>query len=276
MKMFMKKKIKIGVVCFGLILVLLVLGLVLYIVGFRIAIYDGIRSGLTCKRLEANIRAQIEQVNYCQVDEDCRIESFDCPFSCGSYANEEADIASIKEQVSSYHERCGRCEYVCIRPLNPVCQNNKCVETQALCQPDRAYVNIGRCHCPEGTERFIERPEGGEEAFLICRTNKTNTTCKDDDFYAQQAMSFKYKVQDSSVTVSGCLADHPGSGCQEKTLNLALAQQFYLASGKEQSVKVVLEKIENNKAHFAFSYGAAPPACKTTDNCNYSCRFVKE
>lgn len=101
-------------------------------------------------------------------------------------------------------------------------------------------------------------------------------TCKDDDFYAQQAMSLTYKVQDSFVTVSGCLAGNPGSPCQEKTLNLTPNKSFYLSSGKEQSVKVTLQKIENNKAYFLFEYGAAPPACETLSGCDYTCEFVKE
>jgi len=154
--------------------------------------------------------------------------------------------------------------------------NPTAVPSSSFCQQDRIYVDLSECSCPLGTTKTVEVPQGGEEAVLICKTNKTQTTCQDDDFYAQQAMSFKYKVQDSSVVVSGCLADHSGSGCGEKTLNLAPAQGFYLASGKEQSVKVTLQKIENNKAYFLFEYGAAPPACETLGGCDYACEFIKE
>lgn len=153
-------------------------------------------------------------------------------------------------------------------PVNPTT-----IPSGSFCQPDRIYINLGECACPEGTTKTIETPQGGEEAVLICKTNKT---CREDDFYARQAKSLTYKIQKSSVTVSGCLADHPGSPCQEKTLNLAPAQAFYLSSGKEQSVKVVLEKIENNKASFLFEYGAAPPACETPGGCDYTCEFTKE
>lgn len=141
--------------------------------------------------------------------------------------------------------------------------------TQTFCKPDFAYVNLGECSCPKGTTRTIETPEGGEEAVLIC---KTISSCKGEAFYEKQAISLNYQIQKSGVSVSGCLADLPGGGCQEKTLNLSSGQEFYLASGKEQSVRISLGKIKNNKAYFLLSYGAAPPA----PGPSYTCEFVKE
>lgn len=151
-------------------------------------------------------------------------------------------------------------------------QNNPAA-TQTFCKPNWTYVNLSECSCPSETVQTIEIPEGGEEAVLIC---KTISTCKGNSPYENQAISLNYQVQKGSVDVSGCLADQPGGGCQEKTLNLSSGQEFYLASGKEQSVKVSLEKIENNKAYFLFSYGVSPPACETINGCNYACKFIKE
>lgn len=145
--------------------------------------------------------------------------------------------------------------------------------TQTFCKSDFVYVNLSECSCPKGTTRTIETPEGGEEAVLIC---KTISPCKGEAFYEKQVMSLKYQIQGNTITVSGCLADRPGGGCQEKTVNLSSGQEFYLASGKEQSVRISLEKIKNNKAYFLFSYGAAPPACETVGGCDYNCEFVKE
>ncbi len=145
--------------------------------------------------------------------------------------------------------------------------------TQTFCKSDFAYVNLSECSCSKGTMRTIETPEGGEEAVLICRTI---SSCKGEAFYEQQAISLTYQVWKSGVSVSGCLADRPGGGCQEKTLNLSSGQEFYLASGKEQSVKISLEKIKDNKAYLLFSYGAAPPACETVGGCDYNCEFIKE
>jgi len=144
--------------------------------------------------------------------------------------------------------------------------------SNSFCKPDQNYVDLQACSCPEGTTRTIGAPLNEKEAVLICKTKAIKTTCKNDDFYAQQAMSFKYDVQEGFVTVSGCLAKSPGSVCQEKILNLSPAQGFYLASGKEQSVKVSLEKIENSNAYFIFEYNAAPPA----PGGSYRCEFVKE
>ncbi len=278
----MPKKIKIGVVCLGLVLVLLALGMIfrdeLEYYWYRNVdpLWWELKYTLSgCDKLQEKIRQQIEAVNYCQTDEDCTIEFFDCPFGCGSYVNKRTNIAQIKEQVSSYHQRCGRCEYKCLRLLNPVCQNQKCVETQALCQPDKVYEDIWTCHCPEGTDKSVYVPRFDEEGkpSLICRTI---STCKGEAFYEKQAMSLDYKVYRNYVTVSGCISIVPGEPCQEKTIELSGLQGFYLPSGKEQSVYVRLEKIENNKAYFVFSYGAAPPACETVGGCDYTCQFVKE
>lgn len=295
------KKIKIGLICLGSILILLVFGIVFkdqleYYWSRSIdPLLWELRYTLSgCDKLEKKIHQQIEQLNYCQIDEDCTIEFFDCPFGCGSYLNKNANIASVKEQVNSYHNQCGRCEYGCMRPLNPVCQNQKCAETQALCESDKIYVDLSQCRCPEGTEKFIETPEGGEEAVLICKTKIScsdelkynqptfwqafysySPACQGCFFYEEQALAYIYEIRPNYVLVSGCISNAPGAPCQEKTIELAVAREFYLPSGKEQSVSVRLEKIENQKAYFVFRYGAAPPACETVGGCDYACQFTK-
>ena len=108
--------------------------------------------------------------------------------------------------------------------------------------------------------------------ITVSPTAVVSNLCKGENFYEEQALSLKYQIQSNFVSVSGCLSSHPGTPCQEKTLNLTPAQAFYLSSGKEQSVKVTLQKIENNRAYFLFSYSAAPPA----PGPSYACEFIKE
>ncbi len=141
--------------------------------------------------------------------------------------------------------------------------------TQTFCKPDTIYVDLAACHCPEGTEKVIEAPEGVEETVSICKTIKP---CQGESFYEKRALSLNYKVQRNSAMVSGdCLVSPRNTGCQN-TLNLAVGKEFNLLGGEEQTISVKLEKIENKKAHFLFSYDAAPPA----PGPSYTCKFVKE
>jgi len=109
------------------------------------------------------------------------------------------------------------------------------------------------------------------------RTPETIGFCKGDSFYEKQALSYDYEVHFNYVRVAGAISKGPGIPVLSKeALDLYIGRKFYLPSGKEQSISVKLEKIENKKAYFLFSYGAAPPACEAVGGCDYSCEFVKE
>lgn len=254
-----------------LIITLLVIGAALFILNMPTTMQPPV--SLSCKDLEKDINTQIEQANYCNVDEDCTLVGFGCPFGCGSYVNKRADVASIKTKIGSYREQCGFCEYKCIRPFNSVCKNNKCVETQALCQSDKVHQDPWECHCPEGTKRFVWLPEGKEQANLICRTI---TSCKGDTSYEKQTSSFDYKVYgyDNYVRVTGNISEAPNKPSQEQTIKLYPAQQFYLPI-KEGWAAVRLERIINKTAHFLFTYMAPSPSCDNLSQC-YTCSFTKE
>lgn len=82
-----------------------------------------------CDYLEKEIREKIEKLNYCQIDDDCSIFDFSCPFGCGSYVNKKSPaISEIVEEITLYNSCVGaECEYKCMRPEEPECVNNKCV-----------------------------------------------------------------------------------------------------------------------------------------------------
>lgn len=225
----------------------------------------------SCKVQEQRIKKLIEKANYCKVDEDCVVESFNCPFGCGSYINRNANIDSIKSEVNSYQERCGICMYMCVRPFNPVCVNNKCVETQAFCQSDKVYTDQWECRCQKETERFVWVPRGEEQVNLICRTI---SPCKGDSLYEKQALSYDYEVYsyDNYVKVTGSISEASNQPAQEKTINLYAGRNLYLPT-KDGWATVELEKIENNIAYFLFTYMAISPDCKASNQC-YSCSFT--
>ena len=91
-----------------------------------------------CLSLKEQIQQRIDSANYCEVDEDCITVSFGCPFGCGSYLNKNFDISEIKKDIGVF-QSCpeSNCEYQCMRPLPPVCINNKCVGLQ--CEPGKQY-----------------------------------------------------------------------------------------------------------------------------------------
>ena len=45
------------------------------------------------------IAKNINEANYCSIDEDCIIVDFGCPFGCGSYVNRNADVDGMKAEI---------------------------------------------------------------------------------------------------------------------------------------------------------------------------------
>jgi hypothetical protein len=103
-----------------------------------------------CLSLKEQIQEKIESANYCEVDDDCIIVDFGCPFGCGSYLNKDFDVNDIQKDIEVF-QSCpeSNCEYKCMRPSPPICINNKCVCLQ--CEPCKRYKDISECECPEGT-----------------------------------------------------------------------------------------------------------------------------
>ena len=95
---------------------------------------------------ETNIHRMIEKANYCRVDNDCIIINFDCPFSCGSYISKNKETR-LKFITSIYHRlNTEECIYDCIRPVEPSCENSRCVER--TCEIG-VYIDQFECLCPD-------------------------------------------------------------------------------------------------------------------------------
>lgn len=94
-----------------------------------------------CKKLENEVNALIEEVKYCQSDDECMLdESFVsmCPFGCYLIRSKLFDdgeyLALIKKKMKQYDNNilCPQCDYQCLEPPKPQdikCRKNKCVDT---------------------------------------------------------------------------------------------------------------------------------------------------
>lgn len=107
-----------------IVILIVFIGAILSIIIYSSLISNQSSDIHSCDEFKKNINNLIDGANYCITDKDCTLAYFDCPFGCGSYINKNANLALIKEKINLYRERCGRCEYYCIRPLNPVCNSS--------------------------------------------------------------------------------------------------------------------------------------------------------
>lgn len=89
-----------------------------------------IKSMPICDQLRQEFSEKILELNYCNVAADCKIERFDCPFSCFRQINKDADLTKINRIIANYDLNCGFCEYKCPPPPKPeeiLCEKNKCI-----------------------------------------------------------------------------------------------------------------------------------------------------
>lgn len=267
--MIKNKKLLYGIL---VIVVLTIVGISFYILDrFKIMQPGSALIAPFCRQFEKKINNLIEEANYCNSDQDCIVVGFGCPFGCGSYVNRNSDLTPIRKQIDSYHERCGECMYMCVRPFNPVCQKNRCVETTAICHPDKIYKDAWDCKCSEGTASFTWLSEETKQTARVCRTI---LPCKGESPYERQSLSYDYIVYsyDNYVQVSGSLSELPDQPAQEKTINLYAGRDLYLPT-KEGQTTIRLEKIKDNIAHFLFTYMTTPLSCESPGAC-YSCSFT--
>lgn len=85
-----------------------------------------------CVQLENQIGMLIEKGNVCNIDQDCVINSFGCPFGCYSLTHEKA-AQKIKEGVAKFDTSCTSCDYRCASPPKTgeiKCINNRCTDTK--------------------------------------------------------------------------------------------------------------------------------------------------
>jgi hypothetical protein len=83
-----------------------------------------------CLDRQAQLRQEIDGVNYCIATEDCEVQALYCPFDCWIFANRQANFAQIKVQIDAYGTECGVCLADCSNaPPKPECVEGKCVIT---------------------------------------------------------------------------------------------------------------------------------------------------
>jgi hypothetical protein len=107
---------------------------------------------------EEEIKNQIDKANHCEIDSDCKVVDFGCPFGCGSYVNKNADLGYLDAQLSIYRQTNLQCEYRCIHPPVPICEDNKCAPMACEIGVDYEQITVieGKgyptCKCPENTQ----------------------------------------------------------------------------------------------------------------------------
>lgn len=103
----MKKKI--------LFLVLAVIFLVPLVIGVQFVI---------SKMEESQLRAAIEEANYCNFDLDCMDAGGKCPFGCYNYVNKN-EVERMSGLIEAHDSKC---VYGCASLADVICENNKCKE----------------------------------------------------------------------------------------------------------------------------------------------------
>lgn len=121
---------------------------------------------------EHQINQEIENANYCSVDEDCTVLYFGCPFGCGSYVNKNS-VDYLKKIVAAYQSTALQCEYMCMTPALPMCEAGKCVEK--ICKINKEYDSLESkvdgtyyrpCNCPSNSSMVVtEERETGFNKF---------------------------------------------------------------------------------------------------------------
>ena len=83
-------------------------------------------SEIDCNNLEEEIFTLLKQVNYCDVDSDCIVESGGlCPFGCYHLVRKDADLTEIRKSEKQFLENCFYCEYECMEA--PTAEDIKCI-----------------------------------------------------------------------------------------------------------------------------------------------------
>ena len=91
---------------------------------------------VNCNKLEKEIFAFLEQVNYCDTDSDCIVEGGGlCPFGCFHLVYKDADLTELRKSEKQFSKNCFYCEYECVEAPTAEdikCINRKCVDVRFL------------------------------------------------------------------------------------------------------------------------------------------------
>ncbi|MDP6670200.1 MAG: leucine-rich repeat domain-containing protein [archaeon] len=147
------------------------------------------------------INQEIENANYCSVDDDCTMLSAGCPFEClPNYVNKN-EVGYLETLVANYQSTHIQCEYMCIipTPVMPMCNEGKCVEK--ICEINKDYDKLiieengaeyylNPCRCPENSKQtFTESKKIGVITFkCVPKSNESfipsdETACSNSEYY---------------------------------------------------------------------------------------------
>lgn len=88
-----------------------------------------------CRSISKGLTEAFRDINYCEVDEDCKIAEGVCPFGCYFLYNEKISFNSYESDIKNYRKNCEPCQYKCAEREdlgNPKCVDNKCVVLELL------------------------------------------------------------------------------------------------------------------------------------------------
>lgn len=86
-----------------------------------------------CEYLKKEITNLLNEANYCQKDNECKIISLSCPFGCHNLVNRSHNLDSVDQKYLEFKKSCTSCIYDCDQaPTSQQikCQDNKCVDTR--------------------------------------------------------------------------------------------------------------------------------------------------
>ena len=84
--------------------------------------------GENCSTDKSKINQLIKDSKSCQIDSDCEIAFFFCPFGCGVSLNKQK-VEEISNLVGQYMQSCPKCMYRCPSgKILPKCNEGRCIE----------------------------------------------------------------------------------------------------------------------------------------------------
>jgi len=124
-----------------------------------------------CGEKNIEISKKIDELNYCEIDEDCAYRGETCPLQ-DSIINKNADISSLENEIRQYWNDCSElhCEQIAHFPLE--CQEGKCVQIIEDClhwgeeiPDDKEHIDT---KCCEGFKKILKQSpcEPGSDACM--------------------------------------------------------------------------------------------------------------
>ncbi len=89
----------------------------------------GITEEQDCAQRESEFAANLEQAQLCQVDADCSLARFECPFQCVNSVSTAA-LADLQREEMAFQLACNRCESSCPQTLTKwraACVRQRCI-----------------------------------------------------------------------------------------------------------------------------------------------------